>query len=174
MTQCTNSGPQWPPLVGICRITPEDLGRSPSPLSICWTLLGESFTFCCCSCLVAELCSTLLWSRGLCPPGSSVHELLQARILEWVPFPSLLHQFPIAEALCLLLPPPSSIYIITVQQVNRLEVFLSASLNKKLQFTIRRLIILKLCSQRVLFIFQRLNACPSGFSLDGDEAFKTH
>ena len=25
---------------------------------------------------------------GLCPPGSSVHEILQARIMEWVAMPS--------------------------------------------------------------------------------------
>ena len=26
------------------------------------------------------------------PPGSSVHEILQARILEWVPFPPPMHE----------------------------------------------------------------------------------
>ena len=33
--------------------------------------------------------SDSLWAHGLCPPGSSVHGILQARILEWVaiPFP---------------------------------------------------------------------------------------
>ena len=33
--------------------------------------------------LVAQLCLTLCNSE-LCPPGSSAHEILQARILEWV------------------------------------------------------------------------------------------
>ena len=33
---------------------------------------------------VARLCLTLCDSRDLSPPGSSVHEILQARILEWV------------------------------------------------------------------------------------------
>ena len=40
-------------------------------------------------CLVAELCSTLCDSMDCSPPGSSVHGIVQARILEWVAmFPS--------------------------------------------------------------------------------------
>ena len=34
--------------------------------------------------LVAQLCSTLCDPMDCNPPGSSVHEILQARILEWV------------------------------------------------------------------------------------------
>ena len=34
--------------------------------------------------LVAHLCSTLCKSTDCRPPGSSVHGILQARILEWV------------------------------------------------------------------------------------------
>ena len=41
-----------------------------------------------CCCLVARSPPTLLWPHGLYPPGSSVHRFLQARILEWLPFPS--------------------------------------------------------------------------------------
>ena len=38
-----------------------------------------------CYCLVAQLCLPLLQPHGLySPPGSSVHGLFQARILEWV------------------------------------------------------------------------------------------
>ena len=37
-----------------------------------------------CCCLVAQSCPTLLQPRGLSPPGSSVHRIFQARILEWV------------------------------------------------------------------------------------------
>ena len=40
-----------------------------------------------CRCILAkslQLCLTLCNSRDYSPPGSSVHELLQARILEWV------------------------------------------------------------------------------------------
>ena len=37
-----------------------------------------------CVCLVAQLCLTLCDPWDYSPPGSSVHEILQARILEWV------------------------------------------------------------------------------------------
>ena len=43
----------------------------------------SSFFMVCC-CLVAKPCLTLSWPHGLNPPGSSVHGVLQARILEWV------------------------------------------------------------------------------------------
>ena len=39
-------------------------------------------------CLVAQLCPTLCNPMDSSPPGSSVHGILQARILEWVPRPS--------------------------------------------------------------------------------------
>ena len=38
--------------------------------------------------LVAQLCLTLCNPRDYSPPGSSVHGILQARILEWVAMPS--------------------------------------------------------------------------------------
>ena len=34
--------------------------------------------------LVAQLCQTLCDPKDCIPPGSSVHRILQARILEWV------------------------------------------------------------------------------------------
>ena len=37
--------------------------------------------------LVAELCPTLSDPRDCSPPGSSVHGISQARILEWVAIP---------------------------------------------------------------------------------------
>ena len=37
---------------------------------------------------VAHLCSTLCNPLDCSPPGSSSHGILQARILEWLPFPS--------------------------------------------------------------------------------------
>ena len=37
-----------------------------------------------CCCLVAKLCPTLCDCMDCSPPGSSVHGILQARILEWV------------------------------------------------------------------------------------------
>ena len=46
---------------------------------------------CVCVCvvcvLVAELCPTLCDPMDCSSPGSSVHGILQARILEWVAFP---------------------------------------------------------------------------------------
>ena len=39
-------------------------------------------------CLVAQLCMTLCDPTDSSPPGSSVHAILQARILEWVAMPS--------------------------------------------------------------------------------------
>ena len=41
-----------------------------------------------CVCSVAQSCPTLCDPRDCSPPGSSVHGLLQARILEWVAMPS--------------------------------------------------------------------------------------
>ena len=38
--------------------------------------------------LVAKLCLTLCDPVDCSPPGSFVHEISQARILEWLPFPS--------------------------------------------------------------------------------------
>ena len=37
---------------------------------------------------IAQSCPTLYDPMDCSPPGSSVHGILQARILEWVPFPS--------------------------------------------------------------------------------------
>ena len=41
-------------------------------------------------CFIAQSCPTLLWPMDCSPPGSSVHRISQARILEWVviSFPS--------------------------------------------------------------------------------------
>ena len=39
---------------------------------------------CCCSCLVTKSCPTLCNLMDCSPPGSSVHGISQARILEWV------------------------------------------------------------------------------------------
>ena len=39
-----------------------------------------------CECLVTKLCLTLCGPMDCSPPGSSVHGISQARILEWVAF----------------------------------------------------------------------------------------
>ena len=57
-----------------------------------WTELNtspcKSFNVCCSCYLVAESCLTLCDPMDCSPPGSSVHGISQARVLEWVPFPS--------------------------------------------------------------------------------------
>ena len=45
---------------------------------------GGFFHCCCCCCLVAHLCPTLCNPMDCSPPGSSVHGISQASILEWV------------------------------------------------------------------------------------------
>ena len=37
---------------------------------------------------VAQLCPTLSDPMDCSPPGSSIHGIFQARVLEWVPLPS--------------------------------------------------------------------------------------
>ena len=47
--------------------------------------ISALYCYSCCSCTQPRL----TWAHGLCsPPGSSVHRILQARILEWVAMPS--------------------------------------------------------------------------------------
>ena len=46
--------------------------------------VNQLYIFMCCACSVTELCLNLCDSRDCSPPGSSVHGILQARILEWV------------------------------------------------------------------------------------------
>ena len=43
---------------------------------------------CVCVCWVAQLCLTLCDPMDCSPPGSSVHGIVQAKILEWVAIPS--------------------------------------------------------------------------------------
>ena len=54
----------------------EALPRTPSPTVGCWLC-----------CLAAQLCFTLCDPVDCSPPGSSVHGILRASILEWVPTP---------------------------------------------------------------------------------------
>ena len=57
-------------------------------------------------CLVAQLCPTVCDPMDCSPPGSSVHGILQARILEWVAisfssgprFVRILHYNPSCES----------------------------------------------------------------------------
>ena len=43
---------------------------------------------CVCVCSVVQSCLTLYDAMDCSPPGSSVHGIFKARILEWLPFPS--------------------------------------------------------------------------------------
>ena len=47
-------------------------------------ITGPCFYPCPYSCSIAQSCLTLCYPMDCSPPGSSVHEILQARILEWV------------------------------------------------------------------------------------------
>ena len=50
--------------------------------------MGELWNISAVVCLVVQSCSTLCDIMDCSPPGSSVHGILQARILEWVATPS--------------------------------------------------------------------------------------
>ena len=62
---------------------PYFLHQPPDAWAIIWM-----FSDCAVLCLVAQSCPTLWDSMDCSPPGSSVHGILQARILEWVAMPS--------------------------------------------------------------------------------------
>ena len=55
-----------------------------SPERVLAAVLPRCPEWLCCCCLVAQLCLTLCDPRDCSPPGSSVHGIVQARILEWV------------------------------------------------------------------------------------------
>ena len=57
-------------------------------MEVCQKKLKIELSCCCCCCLVTQLCLTLCDPMDCRPPGSSVHGILQARILEWVAMPS--------------------------------------------------------------------------------------
>ena len=48
------------------------------------SLLGACVCVCVCVCVVAQSCLTLCDPMDCSPPGSSLHRIFQARILEWV------------------------------------------------------------------------------------------
>ena len=69
--------------------------------------------------LVAQSCPTLCDPMGYSPPGSSVHGVLQARILEWVaipfsrdlPDPGIEPRSPALQADSLLSEPPGNLVL---------------------------------------------------------------
>ena len=59
-----------------------------------WKNFGSWGIICPCDCMHAkllQLCLTLFDPMNCSRPGSSVHGILQTRILEWVPIPSSVH-----------------------------------------------------------------------------------
>ena len=86
--------------------------------------------------LVTQLCLTLCNPSDCSPPGSSVHEILRARILEWLPFltqglsnPGLLHCKQILYQLSCL-GNPSIIWIFWIKSFHwRIEVGLKIRIN---------------------------------------------
>ena len=86
-----------PPLEPECRAptgSPAWWSKSGRPefLTLTLTVNSEPLSVCVCACvracLVAQLCQTLCDPMDCRPPGSSVHGILRARILEWVAMPS--------------------------------------------------------------------------------------
>ena len=53
-----------------------------------WKNMQENWEEAVLLCLVTQLCPSLCDPMDCSPPGSSVHGILQARILEWVAMPS--------------------------------------------------------------------------------------
>ena len=66
----------------------------------CMSRSGIAGSLCVCVCmcvLVAQLCPTLCDPMDCSPPGSFIHGILQARILEWVAMPSSRGDLPDPE-----------------------------------------------------------------------------
>ena len=64
-----------------CSLPERVIGKSETVSLMLVTLVGLQR---CCCCLVAHSCPTLCDPMDCSPPGSSVHGISQARILEWV------------------------------------------------------------------------------------------
>ena len=69
-------------LSGILR--KESEGSIQLPCVFVCTCVCVCVCVCVCMCVSSSVMSDSLWPRGLCPPDSLVHGILQARILEWV------------------------------------------------------------------------------------------
>ena len=61
------------------------MGAAVLTVYLCFPIFLHSI---CSIALVTQLCPTLLTPMDYSMPGFSVHGILQAKILEWVPFPS--------------------------------------------------------------------------------------
>ena len=57
-------------------------------IHVCLEVWVHNFHLCAVLCLVTQSCPTLCDPMDCSPPGSSVHGILQERVLEWVAMPS--------------------------------------------------------------------------------------
>ena len=57
-------------------------------------------TMCVCRCMCVQACLTLCDPMDCSPPGSSVHGILPARILEWIAMPSSRESSPPRDQTC--------------------------------------------------------------------------
>ena len=64
------------------------------------TTATKLLPLCCSCCLVTKSCATLCNPVDCCLPGSSVHGILQARILEWVSIPFSRASSPPRDRIC--------------------------------------------------------------------------
>ena len=63
-------------------------------------LLETGMRVCVCVCVSAQLCPTLCNPKDCSPPGSSVHVIFQARILEWVTISYSTGYSPLRDRTC--------------------------------------------------------------------------
>ena len=68
--------------------------KSEMVTGVCAQSLSPVLLFCCYCCLVMKLCPTPCNPMDCSPPGYSVHEILQARVLEWIAMPSSMGPSP--------------------------------------------------------------------------------
>ena len=84
------------------KVKETDLNRELELALSCRAIIGLSifttpcirFLGCSCRCLAAQMFPTLCRPMDCSPPGSSVHGILQARILEWLAIPFSRGIFP--------------------------------------------------------------------------------
>ena len=69
----------------VCQFSSHGPPGEPEPTRGC---ARSKYRWCLAGVLGTQFCLTLCNPMDGIPPGSSVHGILQARILEWVPFPS--------------------------------------------------------------------------------------